>query len=127
MRQPSTDPATHERMHPSVKMQAVRTPAADKWIVEHPDRFVPLLPLEEEIRETWGYRSGHTPKRIDTLQAQKEWKSEQAAVKGLVAMAQKVLRSATQTEVFKDEGGRSVYEDSWVGRILDEIINKKDS
>ncbi|CAE6362832.1 unnamed protein product [Rhizoctonia solani] len=126
-RQPSTNPATHERMHESVKRQKLRTPAANQWIEEHPDRIVNLLPLEIEIRENWGYRPGHTPKRIDTLQAQKEIKSEQAAAKGLIAMAQKVLRSATQTEVIKDEGGRSVYEDSWVGRILDEIMNKKDN
>lgn len=127
LRQPSTDPATHEQMHPSVKMQELRTPAADKWIEEHPDRFVHLLPLEEEIRENWGYRAGYTPKRVDTQQARKELKSEQAAAKGLMAMATKVLKSATQTEVLKDEGGRSVYEDSWVGRILDEIMNKKDT
>ncbi|CUA77090.1 hypothetical protein RSOLAG22IIIB_12532 [Rhizoctonia solani] len=126
-RQPSTNPATHERMHESVKYQKLRTPAANQWIKEHPDRIANLLPLEHEIRENWGYRPGHTPKRIDTLQARKEIKSEQAAAKGLIAMAQKVLRNATQTEVIKDEGGRSVYEDSWVGRILDEIMNKKDN
>ncbi|QRW20032.1 choline transport protein [Rhizoctonia solani] len=126
-RQPSTDPATRERMHESVKCQELRTPAANQWIEEHPERFVNLLPLELEIRENWGYRPGHTPKRIDTLQARKELKNEQSAAKSLVAMAQKVLRSATQNEVIKDEGGRSVYEDSWVGRILDEIMNKKDN
>ncbi|ELU42234.1 choline transporter [Rhizoctonia solani AG-1 IA] len=126
-RQLSTDPATRERMHESVKCQELRTPAANQWIEEHPERFVNLLPLELEIRENWGYRPGHTPKRIDTLQARKELKNEQSAAKSLVAMAQKVLRSATQNEVIKDEGGRSVYEDSWVGRILDEIMNKKDN
>ncbi|KAJ1303159.1 hypothetical protein OPQ81_011360 [Rhizoctonia solani] len=126
-RQPSTDPATRERMHESVKCQKFRTPAANRWIEEHPGRFASLLPLEIEIRENWGYQPGHTPKRIDTLQARKELKNERTAAKGLIAMAQKALRNATQTEVIRDEGGRSVYEDSWVGRILDEIINKKDN
>jgi len=127
IRQPSTDPATHELMHPSVKEQALRTTQANDWIRDYPDRFCPLLPFEREIQKTWHYTAGQTPKRIDTAQAQKELKSEQAATKGLLAMAQKVLRSATQTEVIRDEGGRSVYEDSWVGRVLDEIINKKDA
>ncbi|KAB5590561.1 Choline transporter [Ceratobasidium theobromae] len=127
MRQPSIDPATHEQMHPSVKMQGWLTPAAGAWIENYPDRFVPLLPLEQELRENWGYRQGFTPKRVDTRQAQKEFKNEQTAVKGLIAMASKALRTATQTEVLKDEGGRSVYEDSWVGRIVDEIVNKKDN
>ncbi|KAF8749478.1 Amino acid permease, partial [Rhizoctonia solani] len=120
-------PSNSRTMHESVKCQELRTPAANQWIEEHPERFVNLLPLELEIRENWGYRPGHTPKRIDTLQARKELKNEQSAAKSLVAMAQKVLRSATQNEVIKDEGGRSVYEDSWVGRILDEIMNKKDN
>ncbi|QRV92264.1 choline transport protein [Ceratobasidium sp. AG-Ba] len=111
-RRPSTDPATHETMHVSVKEQALLTPQATEWIEKHPDRFTPLLPLEEEIRQTWGYKPGSEPKRDDSLVAKQEKKNEQAAAKGLLAMAQKVLRSATQTEVIRDEGGRSIYEDS---------------
>ncbi|QRW06366.1 choline transport protein [Ceratobasidium sp. AG-Ba] len=111
-RRPSTDPATHEMMHISVKEQALLTPQATEWIEKHPDRFTPLLPLEEEIRQTWGYKPGSEPKRDDSLVAKQEKKNEQAAAKGLLAMAQKVLRSATQTEVIRDEGGRSIYEDS---------------
>lgn len=113
-------------MHPSVIKQAIRTPAADEWVRDHPERFVPLLPFEEEVRETWAYEKGHTPQRIDTMQAQRELKSERAAVKGLLAMAQRALRSATQTEVIRDEGGRSVYEDSWVSKFFEELIGKRD-
>ncbi|KAF8600254.1 hypothetical protein BDV93DRAFT_447913 [Ceratobasidium sp. AG-I] len=125
-REPSFDPATHEMMHPSVTMQAIRTPAADAWVRDHPERFVALLPLEEEVRHTWAYVKGQTPQRIDTLQAQRELKSERAAVKGLIAMAQRALRSVTQTEVIRDEGGRSVYEDSWVSKFFDELMGKRD-
>ncbi|KAG9095087.1 hypothetical protein FS749_011123 [Ceratobasidium sp. UAMH 11750] len=125
-RRPSTDPATHELMHPSVKEQELRTPQANDWIRDHPDRFCQLLPLEEEIRKTWKYTPGLAPKRGDSVVARQEQKNEQIAAKGLLAMAQKVLRSATQTEVIRDEGGRSIYEDSWVGRIFNEIMGKKE-
>ncbi|KAG8679053.1 hypothetical protein FRC09_019297, partial [Ceratobasidium sp. 395] len=126
-RRPSTDPATHELMHPSVKSQELRTPQANDWIEKHPDRFCVLLPLEEEIRKTWQFTPGILPKRDDSAVAREEQKNEQIAAKGLMAMAQRVLRSATQTEVIRDEGGRSIYEDSWVARIFNEITTKKES
>ncbi|KAG8735798.1 hypothetical protein FRC10_010150 [Ceratobasidium sp. 414] len=126
-RRPSTDPATHELMHPSVKEQALRTPQANDWIRDHPDRFSRLLPLEEEIRKTWQYTPGLVPKRDDSAVARQEQKNEQIAARGLLAMAQKVLRGATQTQVIRDEGGRSIYEDSWVGRIFNEIMGRKES
>jgi len=89
--------------------------------------------LEEEIKSAWKYVPGETPKRVDTLQATKERKSEKDAEKTLLegakkaakAAGQSILRNTGKTEAMRDEGGRPVYEDTWVGKVWDELVNHK--
>ena len=65
-RQPptSSNPITHESIHPSVLMQSAISPQLTNILATHPDLVCQLMPLEEQVKQHWPYvpgKIGDTP------------------------------------------------------------------
>lgn len=59
-RQPptSSNPITHESIHPSVLMQDAISPQLTNTLATHPDLVCQLMPLEEQAKQHWTYVPG---------------------------------------------------------------------
>jgi len=59
-RQPptSSNPITHESIHPSVLMQDAISPQLTNTLATHPDLVCQLMPLEEQAKQLWAYVPG---------------------------------------------------------------------
>ena len=83
-------PGTNEKIHSSALQQVVVNPIVEAALREHPEMLENhLLPLEEEMKQGWTYTHGSTPPRQDTLQAQRERKSQERALESLTHAARK--------------------------------------
>lgn len=67
-RQPptSSNPITHESIHPSVFMQRAISPQLTNTLVTHPELVCQLMPLEEQVRQHWPYIPGTNSSNGDT-------------------------------------------------------------
>lgn len=83
------DPTTNESVHPSVLQQEIKDPTVIGILNNHPELIRPLLPLEDEIRETWKYVKGQTPNQEDSAEAKLEATSQAEAAHVLVDAARK--------------------------------------
>jgi hypothetical protein len=67
-RQPptSSNPITHESIHPSVLMQGAISPQLTNTLATHPDLICHLMPLEEQMKQRWPYVPGKNSLNGDT-------------------------------------------------------------
>lgn len=67
-RQPptSSNPITHESIHPSVLMQGAISPQLTNALATHPDLVCQLMPLEEQAKQHWTYVPGNYALNGDT-------------------------------------------------------------
>jgi hypothetical protein len=67
-RQPptSSNPITHESIHPSVLMQDAISPQLTNTLATHPDLVCQLMPLEEQAKQHWTYVPGRNSLNGDT-------------------------------------------------------------
>ena len=62
----SSNPNTHESIHPSVLMQGAISSRLINAIATHPDLVCQLMPLEEQMKQHWPYVPGKSPLNSDT-------------------------------------------------------------
>jgi hypothetical protein len=67
-RQPptSSNPITHESIHPSVLMQGAISTQLTNTLATHPDLVCQLMPLEEQAKQHWTYVPGKNSLNGDT-------------------------------------------------------------
>jgi len=116
-RQPptSSDPITHESIHPSVLMQGAISPQLLNTLATHPDLVCQLMPLEEQAKQHWSYvpRKNSLNGDTDTMDTVAEVFKEIVVVRrqSFVARTVKKLRRRVR-------GGDQIVQSQSVGVVF---------